>query len=100
MEQDKHIHDFTDWCFREHIRVTKNTEVFFINERKTLMPMFQLGNSVFVHLVDEIHDDEIGMYRAFAKSFQTIIVIPKDLVPDLIKYISKRDISRYFKISL
>jgi len=101
MVQDKYIQDFMGWCSREHIRVTRNTEIFFINERKTLVPMFQLGNNTFVHIVDtDIPDDEVSMYRAFARSFQTIIVIPKDVVEDLIKHVSRRDIVQRFKISL
>jgi hypothetical protein len=100
MIQDKHIQDFTNWCQREHIRVTPNTEIFFINERKTLVPMFQLGNNLFVHIVDSIEKEELGMYQSFAYSFHTIIVIPKDVIEDLIKHISKQDIAQHFKIKL
>ena len=101
MVQDKYIQDFMNWCSREHIRVIKNTEVFFLNERKSIIPTFQLGNNMFVHLVDsDITPEDETMYRAFARSFHTIIVIPKDVIADLIKAVDRRDIAKHFKINL
>lgn len=101
MVQDKYIQDFTNWCLREHIRVMPNNEIFFINERKTLKPMFKLGNNVFVHIVDnDIPPEDEPMYQAFAHSFQSIIVIPKEYIDDMISHISRKDIITHFKISL
>lgn len=101
MVQDKYIQDFTDWCLREHIRAIPNNEIFFINERKTLKPTFQLGNNVFVHIVDnDISAEDESVYNAFAHSFQSIIVIPKGEIDDMIKHISRKDIIKHFKISL
>lgn len=100
MVEDKYIQDFKNWCQWEHIRVASNNEIFFINERKTLVPMFQLGNHTFVHIVDDILPEDEAMYQSFARSFHTIIVIPKDVIEDLIKNFSRREIAQHFKISL
>lgn len=101
MVEPKYIQDFENWCLREHIRLIPNTDVFFITERKTLMPMYKLGNNHFVHLVDEdVPEEDYDMYRSFAQSFYTIIVIPKQVVGELIKYFTKKDVNKYFKLSI
>jgi hypothetical protein len=100
MVESKYIKDFELWCQREHIKVTQNKEVFFIHQRKTLLPQFKLGTNVFVHIVDELEPEDEMMYQAFSKSFYTIIVIQKDIIPDLIKHFSKKDISKHFKINI
>lgn len=101
MVQDKYIQDFTNWCLREHIRATPNNEIFFINERRALKPMFKLGNNVFVHIVDkDVPPEDEPMYQTFAHSFQSIIVIPKEYIDDMIRHISRKDINTYFKISI
>lgn len=100
MVQDKHIKDFENWCAREHIRLMPNSDIFFISERKTLVPRFQIGNKTFVHIVDDIVPEEHAMYQTFARSFNTIIIIPKDVIEDLIKNFTKKDISTHFNIAL
>ena len=100
MIEPKYKEDFKNWCKRERINISDNSETFFINKRKTIMPMFKLGNSIFVQIVDQFDSKDDEMYTAFAKSFYPIIVIPKDIISDLIKHFSKKDLATYFKLNL
>lgn len=100
MVQNKHIQSFLSWCQREHIRVTLNNEIFFINERKTVKPTFKLGNNIFVYIADGINYADDDAYNAFAKSFNTIIVILEDDIEDFCRNISRRDIIKRFNVSL
>jgi hypothetical protein len=100
MVESKYKQDFENWCKRERIKLVINSEIFFIDKRKTLMPMFQLGTNLFVHIVDKIEPKDDDTYAAFANSFNPIMVIPKDIIPDLIKHFSKKDLATYFKINI
>lgn len=101
MVENKYIEEFTNWCLKEHLRVILNKEIFFIDERKTLIPTLQLGNNIFVHIIDnDITPDNEAAYEGFAKSFRPIIVIPKDVIPDLVRNFSRRDLAVHFKINL
>lgn len=100
MVEQKYILDFEGWCKREYIRLKPNTEIFFINSRKTLIPMYRTGTNIYVHITDSIQSTDATMYQSFAKSFRTIIVIPKDIIVDLVKNITKKDIAAHFKINL
>jgi hypothetical protein len=100
MVEDKYIKDFENWCKREHIRLVKNDEIFFINKRKTLIPMFKTGSKVYVHIVDAIPVTDYPMYNSFADSFYTIIVIPKGVIVELVKSVTRQDIANHFEINL
>ena len=100
MVEDKYIKDFENWCKRERIRLVKNDEIFFINKRKTLVPMFKTGTKVFIHIVDAVHATDHPMYKSFANSFYTIIVIPKDIIVDLVKSVTRQDIANHFEVNI
>lgn len=101
MVEEQYIEQFEKWCEREHIRVIRNREVFFINERKTLSPVLRLGNGIFIYIVDgDILPEQEQWYQLFANSYQTIIVIPKFAISDFVTHVSRRDIVQHFKINL
>ena len=100
MSEDKYISDFKKWCSREHIKVTPNEDIFFVSARKTIKPLFKLGTNVFIHFVDKMDSNNDDMYMAFAQSFNTIVIIRKDVVHDLFKHFSKQEICEHFNVNL
>ena len=100
MIESKYIKDFENWCEREYIRLKPNSEIFFINSRKTIVPRYRTGTNVYIHIADSFQATDAPMYQSFAKSFHTIIVIPKDIIVDLVKNVTKKDIALHFKINL
>lgn len=64
------------------------------------MPMYKVGSNVFIHLVDSIDTHDHPMYQAFANSFYTIIIIPKTIIGDLVKSITRQDFEQHFNIRL
>lgn len=100
MVENKYIRDFELWCQREHIKVAQNKEIFFIHQRKTLLPTFRLGTNVFVDIVDKLEPEDDMMYQSFAKSFYSILVIQKDIIPDLIKNFTRKEIAQHFHINI
>lgn len=100
MAENNYKGDFKRWCNKEHIKITDNTEVFFVNTKKTIMPAFRIGSNIYVHFVDELIENDYDVYEMFAKSFNTIMIIEKGIVSDMIKHFSKSEISKHFKIRL
>lgn len=100
MVESKYIKEFENWCSREHIRLKPNKELFFINSRKTLVPMYQTSTNLYIHLVDDLQVNDYITYQAFANSFKSILVIPKDIIFDLSIAVTKTDITEHFKIGL
>ena len=101
MVENKHIEQFKAWCLKEHMRVTRNSEVFFVGNNRTITPTLQLSNNIFVDIIDhDVTAAEKISYDLFAKSFRTIIVIPQDVIPEFVTHVSRSDLSRHFNIRL
>jgi len=101
MVENEHIEQFMAWCLKEHIGVTRNSEVFFVGTQTTIQPTLQLSNNIFVHIIDhDVTDTEKVSYGLFSKSFRAIIVLPQDVIPEFVTHISRADFIKHFKIRI
>lgn len=89
----------SSWCANNSLFVRSNHEVFFINERVLIRPEFIINERVYVDILDEtqITEKYLGYCELFAKSYGTIILIPKNII-DNIKFITKKDLQDKFLI--
>lgn len=93
------ITNLMEWCKYQNLRIKKNDEVFFINERVLVKPEFIINNRIFVDIADdfEVTEKYLQIRRDFSKSYGTIIILPKSILANIMD-ISKIDIQTKFNM--
>jgi len=93
------ITNLIEWCKYQNLRIRKNDEVFFINEKVLVKPDYVINSKVFVDIADdfEITEKYIQIRQDFSKSYGTLIILPKSILLNIMD-ISKIDIQTKFNI--
>ena len=88
-----------EWCKYQNLRIIKNDEVFFVNERLLLKPDYIINGKIFVETPNdfEVTEKYLEMRGLFSKSYGTIMVIPHSVINDMSE-ITKFDIQNKFNI--
>ena len=88
-----------EWCKYQNLRVVKNNEVFFVNERVLIKPRYIINGNIFVETPDEyeITETYLSIRQLFSKTYGTIIIIPNILLVNMMD-ITKFDIQKKFNI--
>jgi hypothetical protein len=92
------IKDFKNWCKREKITIMDNEEFFFINETRTIKPLFKTLNKIYIDIAGISKNIDDLLYSSFANSFGTIIIIPKFIMKEFSEKVNKEILEDYFNI--
>lgn len=92
---------FFGWCAKNKISVRINQEVFFVTQSALMKPEFITPGKIYIDLVNsnDITEDYINNCKSFARSFGTIMVIPRHILPEL-ENLTKTDIQEMYSIKL
>lgn len=91
---------FIDWCHNNNIPfVKKNKEKFIISSNVVYSPKYIINYRIYVDVIDNYNDDFEKICEVFAQNHGQLILIPKDLLPELNKII-KNDIINKFNIRI
>ena len=87
------------WGSVNDLLMTKNSEVFFVDEKLLMRPDFKVNNKIYIIVVNdnELTSKYLDFCNIFSKSFGTLIVLPKSILPELTN-ITKKDIESKFNV--
>lgn len=94
------IEAFKKWCSNEKVSVFNNEESFFITENRTIKPALKTLSGLFVDITEPSKNVDDVLYQGFANSFGIILIIPKHLMMEFVKRVSKEALEQYFEINI